>query len=758
MAIIILAVFFSTLVFAFAGTGRYGLRQSFVYAATVYTLCLVLATEFFSIWHILQFETLLAFWTGLTIVSGLYLYFYGNRQAVLHTLNGAWIQFRASKALWVVTLVWSLILAIALVYPPNNWDSMVYHMPRVLSWIQHGSIDFFSTAVLRQLYQQPLAEWNILHFQILSGGDRYANTVQWLALVGCSIAASLITRELKQPFPVQVLALVIAATLPMGLLQGSSTQNDLVVSFWLLTFALFALQYLRKPPAARLAFCGLTLGFALLTKGTAYAVALPLAVMLLLYGIIHTKGARSQVKLAFAAVVILAVALLLNGGHYARNWSLSGNPLYTGHENYRNEKIDIPVLWSNLIRNSALHWGVYNNRINAIILDITRSMLRSRMDIPEATFAASSSLAIIYSKHEDHAGNFLHFWVVSFSTVGILLFRRRFNSNSIIIAFAISLLMVAISYCILLKWQIWGSRLHTPLFMLGAPVAAVFVSSLGARLRGHFTKIFLIMSVPWVFFNETRPIYSDDGQVIFSVDRTEAHFYYFPELLQPYVDVLFYLKEHMPTEVGIDPVHHEYREYPEYPIRVLMREYLESISRVEHISTRNISRRLRSDDYIPQYIISTSDAVENIEGVSYRIVWISPEVIVLARDDIASELVDEMFEDDILAIESNYDVYVRDNALLYVKEPCSREDVEATFFAHVVPVDVNDLADHRRRYSADNLDFRFEAHGWRSGARCLAARRLPTYAIHHVETGQYGPGGGRLWAGRIPSDGEPQTG
>ena len=259
MAIIILAVFFSTLLLAFAGTGRYGLRQSAVYAATVYTLCLFFATELFSVWNILIFEVLLAFWAGLTIVSGLYLYFYGNRQAVGHTLNGAWTRFRGTRALWAVVVVWSIVLAIAVVYPPNNWDSMTYHIARVPSWMQQGSINFFPTATLQQIHQPPLAEWNTLHFQILSGGDRFANTVQWIALVGCSIAASLMSRELKQPFPVQVLALVITATLPMGLLQGSSTQNDLVVSFWLLAFALFALQYLRKPTVGCMLFCGLAL-------------------------------------------------------------------------------------------------------------------------------------------------------------------------------------------------------------------------------------------------------------------------------------------------------------------------------------------------------------------------------------------------------------------------------------------------------------------------------------------------------------------
>ena len=39
-----------------------------------------------------------------------------------------------------------------------------------------------------------------------------------------------------------------------------------------------------------------------------------------------------------------------------------------------------------------------------------------------------------------------------------------------------------------------------------------------------------------------------------------------------------------------------------------------------------------------------------------------------------------MFEGDTLVIESNYDVYIRGNMLLYVKEPCSQDDEETHFF------------------------------------------------------------------------------
>ncbi len=618
-------------------------------------------------------------------------------------------------------------------------------MPRIASWIQQGSIDFFPTAVLKQLHQPPLTEWNILHFQVLSGGDRFATTVQWIALVGCGIAASLIAKELKQPFRVQVLALVITATLPMGLLQAASTKNDLVVSFWLLAFALFAIQYLRKPTVGRLLFCGLALGFALLTKGTAYAVAPPLTAMLLLYGIIHTKGTRPRVQLLAAAMAILVLALVLNGSHWARNWALFGHPWPPSDPGDLNAAVSVPVIWSNLVRHAALHLGVPSERINALTLDVVHGILGDSLAIPEATFR-DQRLSIIFSKSEHDAGNFLHFLVLVASLLGIVLFRRRFQFSTPTVCLALAIVLGMIFYSSILKWDPWASRRHTPLFMIGAPIAAVFASSLGTRIPGHFTKVFLIMSVPWIFFNETRPIYSEHRPSIFSVDRTEAYFYYNPEFFRPYVNVVNYLKEHRPKEIGI---HNQY----EYPLEVLMKERLKDMPRLEHVDIENVSRKLRDVDYTPHYILSRRDVFEELGGVSYRIVWIAPEVIVLAREDIASEVGDEMFESSTLVIESSYDVYIRDNALLYVKKPCSQDDVEATFFVRVAPIDLNDLSYHRRQYGFENLDFRFEKHGWRSGDMCLAARRLPTYDISHVTTGQYGPGADHIWEGSFSLDG-----
>ena len=97
------------------------------------------------------------------------------------------------------------------------------------------------------------------------------------------------------------------------------------------------------------------------------------------------------------------------------------------------------------------------------------------------------------------------------------------------------------------------------------------------------------------------------------------------------------------------------------------------------------------------------------------------------------------------AVRSDFDVYLREDALVYAKEPCARADTEARFFLHLYPVDVNDLPDHRRQYGFDNLDFDFDGRGLMFDDKCLAEAPLPTYGISEIGTGQYVPGEGRVW-------------
>ena len=104
-------------------------------------------------------------------------------------------------------------------------------------------------------------------------------------------------------------------------------------------------------------------------------------------------------------------------------------------------------------------------------------------------------------------------------------------------------------------------------------------------------------------------------------------------------------------------------------------------------------------------------------------------------------------------IRSNFDVYLNENRLVYIKDPCARADTEAMFFLHLYPVDVNDLPDHRKQYGFDNLDFDFDGRGVIFDGRCMVAMALPEYDMTRIRTGQYVPVAGgfnNLWKKEFP--------
>ena len=88
-------------------------------------------------------------------------------------------------------------------------------------------------------------------------------------------------------------------------------------------------------------------------------------------------------------------------------------------------------------------------------------------------------------------------------------------------------------------------------------------------------------------------------------------------------------------------------------------------------------------------------------------------------------------------IRSDFDVYLSENKLTYVKEPCALADTEAKFFLGLWPADANALPDRRKQHGFDNLDFDFDKRGVIFDGRCMAGIHLPEYAIARISTGQY---------------------
>ena len=96
-------------------------------------------------------------------------------------------------------------------------------------------------------------------------------------------------------------------------------------------------------------------------------------------------------------------------------------------------------------------------------------------------------------------------------------------------------------------------------------------------------------------------------------------------------------------------------------------------------------------------------------------------------------------------IRSNFDVYLDDDRLIYVRESCDADDRDLPFFLHVFPADEKDLPDGREESGFDNLDFELMQKGGESDGLCFAAVNLPEYDIASIRTGQWIRGQGNVW-------------
>lgn len=174
----------------------------------------------------------------------------------------------AAIALAIVWIV-ALVGATAKWSAPNSFDVLGYHMPRVVYWAQAHSVAFFATPYLNQIQFPPLAEYFMLHAYLLTGGDHFVNIVNWAAFAGCILGVSAIAAALGTDSRTQAFAALFCATLPSSVLQASGSNNDPMLALWLVCAVYFAARRNGL-------FLALSLGLAVLTKGTAYVFAPPL--------------------------------------------------------------------------------------------------------------------------------------------------------------------------------------------------------------------------------------------------------------------------------------------------------------------------------------------------------------------------------------------------------------------------------------------------------------------------------------------------
>ena len=95
--------------------------------------------------------------------------------------------------------------------------------------------------------------------------------------------------------------------------------------------------------------------------------------------------------------------------------------------------------------------------------------------------------------------------------------------------------------------------------------------------------------------------------------------------------------------------------------------------------------------------------------------------------------------------QATFEIYHRDNAVIYHKPECADDDLDAKFLLHVVPENAADLPASRRQAGFANLDFVFADRGTTLAGGCVVIAPLPSYPIASIRTGQFVSGQSPLW-------------
>jgi 4-amino-4-deoxy-L-arabinose transferase-like glycosyltransferase len=509
-----------------------GLRASIIVATVLAGLWLVLGTELLSFAGALRPGPVRVWW-AIPAVAAL---------AALARERGALRRALAAPpapSAWCAPLLLAVVVLVALAFlsallaPPTNPDSLTYHLSRIVFWLQHGTVDHYSTNDVRQLMMQPFAEYAGAHLLALSGGsDRLLGLTQCFALVVTLAATSLLTERLGGETIAQWFACLFVISWPIVFMQASSTKNDVVAGMWLTVSAWLALRWWDEAPTFRAAvLLGGAIGACALTKGTGVLFVVPV-VAAAAAGAVRTSAWRAFAPLA----VIALVALSLNAPFAVRNLRQFGRPLgpagsREGGFDLVNERRNLRTVVSNATRTLAQEAALGDERYNALLRGAVEALHERVLGVPvndPATTTPHSTFGTVrfWPEHEDLAGAPAHLLLLLLTPIALFLRRPSGEHGRRL------LLVLGIAgggfvlLCLALKWQEWNVRFVASLAGVLAPAVAAVVPTAhrsGKAAVLAASALLCIGVVPAVRSNP-RTLFTEDS--VLRRDRAVVRFWY----------------------------------------------------------------------------------------------------------------------------------------------------------------------------------------------------------------------------------------
>ncbi len=597
MTILLLIFAFTGIFFVFLSF-RQALREALLRTCLTMAGLIYVSTELLSLIGAVTPAGIVVFWSLVSMAVTVIVLI--NRKRLPLPLSGEktfslhWLQWLMIAGVLVIVVV---NVYVAAQTPPNNWDSMVYHLPRIEHWLQNRSVEFYATHVNRQLFFSPGFEYVLLHVRALSGGDTFLNLTGVFVWLVAATAVSELARLLKAQATGQLLAGLLALLLPTGVLYASTTKNELYLGLWILTALVFFLRFKATTSWQDAVSFGAAIAFAVHTKTTAYILLLPVVVWFVVWGIRSQKG---KIWRYGAAIILLFLAI--NLPHAVRNQQLYGRFLGPQEETayYHNETYGVRVLVSNVLRNLAMHMRATEgwNRILYYGLSSIHDVMDIGTSDTRTTWPGYQFSLPPIRFNEDETGAPLHL-ILFLMCVAVWLFRRRKKDDNDLAGFVLVMVTGFLLFSGYLRWQFWVVRLMISLGLMASVVIGVLLERIPKQWV-HAGVIFLnlLFAAFCLYKNPTKPLPVVYDYNIANLPRVLSMIY--PPALQPdYMEVLELLNREMVCDqVGLVTDNATW----EYPIWVEMSKYHPAL-RIEHVLVENANARLMEAAFSPCVVL-----------------------------------------------------------------------------------------------------------------------------------------------------------
>ncbi|MCF0072171.1 glycosyltransferase family 39 protein [Dyadobacter sp. CY261] len=590
------------------------LRRSFILSLITQAGIIFIFNETASLFNAIDTNSALFFWIIEALgMFGLVYYLNRSGKIDLSRLNELTGAFRLTgldkthKIVIAFVMVFYMLplLFLAIYAAPNNFDSHMYHLNRILIWIYNGNLDHFPTMHLQQLYLNVFAEYLVLDTVLLAGSDQFSGLVQFGAFIGSICGIGLIAKKFGLGKDGQLLAAICFLTLPIGIFESTSTQVDLCGCFFFIAFVYFGFELLERKSTLALVAMMQSLAFGGFSKYTILIFAIPFAIY---FGI----RILMQYRLAYAMKVLaVAVALMIItfSPFFYRNYTIFGHVMHPlrgtafASEELPANKHSVLFTLSNVIKNAGLNIGLPITSFNRVLDDNIRlfhETIGVNVDDPDLSI---DPFSVKYSVHEDMIPNTIHFWLIVVAGILLLFAPVKRDVKWFWTCSALGFLL----FCTLMKFQLWSTRTQMPLFAMGAIMIAC-VYSLKLRWKAiYLIAPLLLLSLPFVYGNPSKELVSINfitrkalGHIPIAICESTAEA---GKIYEKYLSEYY----EFPGKDNCHPL----KRWPDYAERTKVFSLLEKVGYYDQDRTSNIISMNRDR----AYFLSTPDNYLNYKAL-----------------------------------------------------------------------------------------------------------------------------------------------